>query len=117
MVAWAQDVVPLPSGNGETVKLFYTMDKTSKQRRIDYAWRKFRGLVQEAAGKLQPPRELQYDARDRIIACDWRAVAKLRVLEQDKVLVSWAPGNAVFSEEEKGQISAALADIIDKGWG
>ena len=114
---WAQDVVPLPSGTGETVKVFYTMDKTPRQRKIDYAWRKFRGLVQDAAGKLQPPRELQYDPRERLVACEWRSVARLRVLEQERVVINWTPGQQVFSEDEAQRISAALSDVFDKGWG
>ena len=114
---WAQDVAPLPNGSGESVRIFYAMDKTPQQRRVDYAWRKFRGLIQEAAGKLQPPRVLQYDPRERLVACDWRSVAKLRVLDQGRAAVTWTPGQQVFSDDEAKRISAALSDAVDNGWG
>jgi hypothetical protein len=109
---WVTDMVPLPNGLGETVKVFYNMDKTSKQRRIDYAWRKFRALVREAAAKLQSSPELQYDPRERIIACEWREVARLRVLEQDKMVVNWAANQTILAGDEMARISRVLDDIL-----
>ena len=99
---WQSDAVVHPS-NGESVKLLYAFDKSAKQRRIDYCWRKLRDIVRKSCAQ---PENLQYDARDRIVALNYRAVCRLKTnLPQNEVTIEWDPYQEVFTDAEKTNIN------------
>ena len=108
---WQSDAVSHPS-SGESVKLFYAYDKTARQRRIDYCWRKLRDLIKKNCAH---PENLQYDARDRIIAHQYCTICRLKTnLPKNEITIEWDPNQEVFSDAEKTNINH-LMDIELQG--
>ena len=116
---WEQDTVPSPAvASGSTVALYYSFDKTARQRRIDYAWRRFKAIViKHAEPQSDSQCDLRFDARGRIIATSWREVCRLRLAEKEQITIAWKDGQQVFSPEQTKAIGEAFASAIDQGWG
>ena len=117
--SWVKDAVPAPGeASGATVGLYYSYGKTARQRRIEYAWRRFTAIITKHS-ELQSDTQydLRFDPRDGIVASCWREVCRLRVAEKEQIAILWKEGQLVFTLEQTKVIGDAFADALAAGWG
>ena len=115
---WIKDTVRNPSADASPpIPLYYSADKSARQRRIDYAWRRFKDAVKVQLPAMDTQGDIRFEPRDHLVASGWNEVCRLRIGDSDCITINWKAEQRVFSAGQIKTINDALADALSREWG
>ena len=116
---WVKDTVQNPSeGASSPILLYYSADKSARQRRVDDAWRRFKDIIKrQAPAQGGAHGELRFEPRDHLVVSGLDEVCRLRVGDKDHITVTWKADQRLFSVAQAKSVNDAMADALSREWG
>ena len=99
------------------ISVYYAADKSARQRRIDYAWRRFKDAVKVQLPAMDTQGDVRFEPRGHLVVSGWDEVCRLRIGDSDRITIAWKPGQRVFSASQIKTINDALVDALGREWG
>ena len=115
---WIKDTVRNPNADASSqILLYYSADKSARQRRIDYAWRRLKDAIKEQVPSQDMQDGIRVEPRDHLVASGWDEVCRLRVGDKDLITIGWKADQRVFSAAQIKTINDAVVDALNREWG